>query len=422
MRRRLALELVDVGTRAVERRPGDGDVVPSALHGTLGALSRLRFAGGRELSLRCDQLLAAPVEDGSPRGHRLPPTHLLVAVPREEGVDRLALRTDRGHLRVEVAQTGRVRGQLAVKACVVLQVGDRSRVHPGSLTSSDVVRRDALTAGREIPLLGGGERARGGRPVARRAGGRTAVTTSASPALPPNAWLRWDAAARHVPTETRDLLEIGCGQGGFGVRFARRFRYVGIDLDETSVSLARRRLEQHGVQGDVRLGDLSVLSSDETFDVVCAFEVLEHLEEDTRALRAWAGRLRPGGTLVVSVPAGSERYAAWDELAGHYRRYDPPGLLHLLADAGLTGARATVYGWPAGYALEALRNGIARRRGTASAGGSFEERTSASGRLLSLPDGARALVPYLVMRPFMLLQRMQPGRGTGLVASAQKPY
>jgi SAM-dependent methyltransferase len=225
-----------------------------------------------------------------------------------------------------------------------------------------------------------------------------------------------------VPAKARDLLEIGCGQGGFAVRFARRFSYVGIDLDETSVSVARRRIEQHGTQGDVRLGDLSVLAPDETFDVVCAFEVLEHLEEDASALREWAGRLRPGGTLVVSVPAGSDRYAAWDELAGHYRRYDPPSLLGLLAGAGLTGGRATVYGWPAGYALEALRNGIARRRGTASAGGSFEERTSASGRLLSLPDGPRALVPYLVTRPFALLQRLQTGRGTGLVASAHRPY
>lgn len=248
------------------------------------------------------------------------------------------------------------------------------------------------------------------------------MTTSASPALPPNAWLRWDAAAPHVPANAVDLLEIGCGQGGFAVRFARRFRYVGIDLDEASVSLARRRIERHGVRGDVRLGDLSVLAPDETFDVVCAFEVLEHLEEDACALREWAGRVRPGGTLVVSVPAGSERYAAWDELAGHYRRYDPPALLRLLVEAGLTGARATVYGWPAGYVLEALRNGIARHRGTASAGGSFEERTSASGRLLSLPDGRRALVPYLAARPFALLQRLQPGRGTGLVASAQKPY
>jgi SAM-dependent methyltransferase len=242
-----------------------------------------------------------------------------------------------------------------------------------------------------------------------------------SPALPPNAWLRWDAVVRHLPQQPGTLLEIGCGQGGFAGRLARRFRYVGIDLDETSISVARRRLDAHGIAGELRVGDLAVIDANETFDVVCAFEVLEHLEDDNGALHGWAQKLAPGGTLIVSVPAGSDRYAEWDEYAGHFRRYDAPQLVGQFAQAGLADARETVYGWPFGYVLEGLRNTLARRRGAAAAGGSFEERTAASGRFLTLPDGARAIVPYAMTMPFALVQRLQPGRGTGLVVSGRRP-
>jgi SAM-dependent methyltransferase len=241
-----------------------------------------------------------------------------------------------------------------------------------------------------------------------------------SPALPPNAWLRWETVVRHLPQPPGSLLEVGCGQGGFGARLARRFRYVGIDLDETSLSIARRRLDAHGVSGEFRLGDLGVLDPAERFDVICAFEVLEHLEDDGGALLAWAEKLAPGGTLIVSVPAGSGRYAEWDEFAGHFRRYDAAQLVDLFRDAGLADARGTVYGWPFGYLLESVRNTLARRRGADAAGGSFEERTAVSGRFLTLPDGARAVIPYAVSKPFALLQRLQPGRGTGLVVSGRR--
>lgn len=204
------------------------------------------------------------------------------------------------------------------------------------------------------------------------------------------------------------------------MRLARRFRYVGIDLDEVSVGAAKRRLDAHGVSGDLRVGDLGVVDATETFDVVCAFEVLEHLEDDGGALRAWAAKLAPGGSLIVSVPAGSRRYAEWDEYAGHFRRYDAPQLIGLFQQVGLTDARSTVYGWPFGYLLEGIRNRLARRRGADAAGGSFKERTAASGRFLTLPDGARAIVPYAVAKPFAVVQRLQPGRGTGLVASGRR--
>jgi len=47
------------------------------------------------------------------------------------------------------------------------------------------------------------------------------------------------------------------------------------------------------------------------YDMVCAFEVLEHLKRDEAALRDWITLVRPGGHLVLSVPAGPERFGEW---------------------------------------------------------------------------------------------------------------
>lgn len=224
-----------------------------------------------------------------------------------------------------------------------------------------------------------------------------------------------------LPSRARDVLEVGCGQGGFGVRLARRYRYVGIDPDSTSIEIARSRFVAHGVNGDLREGDLSALVADERFDIVCAFEVIEHIEDDGAMLASWVGRLRPGGVLLVSAPAWQGRFGPWDELAGHYRRYDPEHLERLLTGAGLTGVHAEAFGAPLGFLLEAMRNTLARRRGVGVSGESFADRTAASGRLMRLPDGPRALIPWFATLPFAVAQSAFRGRGPSAVAVGRLP-
>jgi SAM-dependent methyltransferase len=242
------------------------------------------------------------------------------------------------------------------------------------------------------------------------------------PPLPPNAALRWDRVSRLLPPDAADVLEIGCGQGAFAVRLARRYSYVGVDVDRSAVEATEKRLADAGVEGDVRLGDpKDVLPESATFDLVCAFEVLEHLEEDEEALRQWAARLRPGGTLLVSVPAWQRRYSIWDELGGHFRRYDPDVLSARIAGAGLE-AKSITYGWPLSYLLEAVRDAVARRRGVGSAGESFEARTEASGRVFNQPRGGwRSATVHAAVLPFALLQRCTTTRGPNVLGIGRKP-
>ena len=63
------------------------------------------------------------------------------------------------------------------------------------------------------------------------------------PPLSPNAWLRWDVVSRLLPASASVVLEIGCGQGGFAVRLAQRYRYVGLEPDSLSYHVANERLE-----------------------------------------------------------------------------------------------------------------------------------------------------------------------------------
>lgn len=238
---------------------------------------------------------------------------------------------------------------------------------------------------------------------------------SALPPLSLHAWLRFDTIERLLPRAARTLLEIGAGQGSGGALLAKRYTYIGLEPDTVSYEVAVRRVGDAGV---VVNETAETFSPGHRFDVVCAFEVLEHLEHEADALATWLRHLTPGGWLLVSVPAGRHRFGSTDVKAGHYRRYDRRDLEHVLGAAGLEAVETLSYGFPLGYALEAGRNVYARRSGADS---SLEERTSKSGRWLQPPDWA-AQVTRVASAPFRYGQRPFSGTslGTGLVARARK--
>jgi glycosyltransferase involved in cell wall biosynthesis/SAM-dependent methyltransferase len=246
---------------------------------------------------------------------------------------------------------------------------------------------------------------------------RPRMNVNALAPLTPNAWLRYDVIRRVLPAGIADVLEIGCGQGSLGARLAQRYRYVGVEPDQTSWAVAQRRISATGA-GEVRNVGFDSLGA-EQFDLVCAFEVLEHIEDDATTLKEWAVRIRPGGWLLLSVPAHQRRYASADELAGHFRRYDPQAMAALLTSCGFTDIDIRQYGFPLGYVLEAGRNQIARRRLAASASQSIAERTAGSGRLLQPSGGMIGGVTRWGTAPFRVLQRAFPSSGTGLVALAR---
>lgn len=244
------------------------------------------------------------------------------------------------------------------------------------------------------------------------------------PATPPlslHAWMRYSTIESLLSSiRPRSVLEIGVGQGSVGVLLARRYEYTGIDLDQTALATARDRFLRCGVDpGRLVLGGPEQVEGRE-FDLVCAFEVLEHLEDDVAALAEWRSHVAPGGWVALSVPANPSRFGKADKKAGHHRRYSRETLSAALGAAGFSDVRLRNYGYPVGYLLEAGRNAYAGRH--TQAADSYEERTLASGRWLQPPEGA-GRVMALVSRPLCRLQRPFATRelGTGLVAFAQHP-
>lgn len=131
----------------------------------------------------------------------------------------------------------------------------------------------------------------------------------------------------------RSFLEVGCGSGYVlsAILAARPdLDAVGAELFPEGLRVARRRLK--GVplaQMDVRS-----LGIEGAFDVVGAFDVLEHVDRDQEALRAMLIALRPGGGLVVTVPQHHWLWSEADEFAGHARRYTRRELTQRMLDAG----------------------------------------------------------------------------------------
>jgi 2-polyprenyl-3-methyl-5-hydroxy-6-metoxy-1,4-benzoquinol methylase len=229
------------------------------------------------------------------------------------------------------------------------------------------------------------------------------------PPLTPMAWLRWDSITLALDqVRPRRILEVGTGQGAMGWRLAQHAPYVGVEPDAQSFTIARDRLSVVPA-AEVRNGDVSVVAAHERFDLVCAFEVLEHIDDDESALRAWRDRLEPGGHLLLSVPAHRDRFGACDVAVGHYRRYDRADIEAVLRATGFDVQWVRGYGAGLGHALEAWRN-------RALAGESTSDRKQATARSGRLWQPRAALGPVVAagVTPFRLAQRPWSRRAAGV--------
>lgn len=236
------------------------------------------------------------------------------------------------------------------------------------------------------------------------------------PALTLSGWLRYSLVRDRLTTmQVRSVLEIGPGLGALGARLAMKYEYVGVEIDPESALIARERLARIG-RGTVVTGTIGHVG--EHFDLVCAFEVLEHIEDDAGALAEWRERILPGGWLTLSVPARQELWGAHDERAGHFRRYDRAGLMSLLAQAGYENLSILSYGYPLLTTLHPLWNALSRRARRET---TLEARTRASGRFRQPPEWV-GLPIQLIALPFAVVQRrfVDSDHGTGFVVFAHR--
>lgn len=112
-----------------------------------------------------------------------------------------------------------------------------------------------------------------------------------------------------------------------------------VDLSDAAL----RRLHRHGAS--VAHGTIGALPyADASFDLICAFDILEHVTDDAGALQELARVAAPGAILLLSVPLHAQAWTAFDAFVGHCRRYEPEQIATRLAQHGFMIESSAIYG------------------------------------------------------------------------------
>ena len=112
-----------------------------------------------------------------------------------------------------------------------------------------------------------------------------------------------------------------------------------MDLSAPAVAKLRAR-GANATQGLVS----SLPFPDAMFDLVCAFDIVEHVDDDAAALSELARVAAPGAALLLSVPLHQALWTPFDDFVGHRRRYEPEHLLSKLGEHGFTVEQSAIYG------------------------------------------------------------------------------
>ena len=131
------------------------------------------------------------------------------------------------------------------------------------------------------------------------------------------------------------VLEVGAGHGDLTVRFARPgVELAATDVSERCLDVLKERFED---VEQVEVGRLDLFDHDDPggYDSAVLVNVLEHLPDDLAALQELRRLVRPGGHILLYVPAFERLYSPFDRAVGHYRRYDRAQLSRTVHAAGL---------------------------------------------------------------------------------------
>jgi SAM-dependent methyltransferase len=147
--------------------------------------------------------------------------------------------------------------------------------------------------------------------------------------------------ASEITNPGDQLLEVGCGTGYVLRALVRECGLIatGSELFAEGLEHARRRVpEAHFAQLDAR-----EMPYEQSFDIVGAFDVLEHIDDDVEVLRGLRRALRPGGFLLLTVPQHPWLWSAADTQACHVRRYRRAELVERVRQAGCIPVRITSF-------------------------------------------------------------------------------
>jgi len=220
------------------------------------------------------------------------------------------------------------------------------------------------------------------------------------------------------------FIEIGAASGHMAqwMSESQSMQGTAVEISPSALEMMRERLQGNNRVRIFGQDSRHLIDAHESTDLLLSMEVLEHIQDDNAALKNWFDLIRPGGHLLLSVPAHQRRFSAEDEMVGHFRRYDKQPLREQLKSIGFQQPKIMSYGYPLGLILKHLRTRVAARS-LQQDERSRQERTEASGverkRWLSL----RWMLNDVCMLPFNLMQMpfLPFDCSDGYIAVARKP-
>lgn len=130
------------------------------------------------------------------------------------------------------------------------------------------------------------------------------------------------------PGQDNVVVDVGCGPGANIAALSHDYSCIGIDSSPHAIEHARTRFENVRFVNGVAPDDLG----DADPDALLLMDVLEHVEHDREMLGRLISWLKPGGVILITVPADQRLWSKQDVALGHYRRYEPESLRELWSD------------------------------------------------------------------------------------------
>jgi SAM-dependent methyltransferase len=202
------------------------------------------------------------------------------------------------------------------------------------------------------------------------------------------------------------ILNIGCGTGGTIDMLENFGKTDNVDISDEAIKFMKR----HGYKRITKVSGVKLPFKAKTYDVVGAFDVLEHIDKQVAALKEWKRVIKDDGAIIITVPAYQWLWSDHDVSLHHKRRYTTKRLAEAAEQAGLEPEKksyAIVFSLPLIVGFRFVNKVLGRK-------------TDSETSYVDVPDWANSLFSKLLYSEAKLHQTMQFPFGTSVVAIFRK--